>query len=240
MTVALFGIVVLMTHFVEGITGFGSTALALPFCIMLVGVKTAVPVLIVLRLILSSCIVFIDYKNIVWKSYLKIISIVGLGLPLGMIIFTYLPEEILMKILGVFMILVAARGIYFSFNEKAIVREVGNRALDLMLFLGGVIHGAFSAGGPLVAIYATQSLKDKGSFRATLSALWVTLNSILAIKIALSGNLLDGGVKYLGWSVPFLLAGMLLGNLAHNRIDEEFFEKVVYIVLLVAGLFMFT
>lgn len=115
MTVALSGIVVLMTHFVEGITGFGSAALALPFCIMLVGVKTAVPVLIVLRLISYSCIVFIDYKNIVWKSYLMIISFVGLGLPLGMIIFAYLPEEILMKILGIFMILVAARGKYFSF-----------------------------------------------------------------------------------------------------------------------------
>lgn len=92
----------------------------------------------------------------------------------------------------------------------------------------------------MVAIYATQSLKDKGSFRATLSALWVTLNSILAIKIALSGTLSDSGVKYLGWSFPFLLAGMLLGNLAHNKIDEKFFEKVVYIVLLVAGFFMFT
>jgi uncharacterized membrane protein YfcA len=122
-TVALFGIVVLMTHFVEGLTGFGSTALALPFCVMLVGVKTAVPVLIILRLILSACIVFIDYKNIVWKSYL--------------IIFAYLPEEILMKILGVFMIMVAARGIYFSFNERAVIRLAGKRALNVMLFLGG-------------------------------------------------------------------------------------------------------
>lgn len=59
MTVALFGIVVLMTHFVEGITGFGSTALALPFCIMLVGMKTAVPVLIVLRLRVLELMLFL-------------------------------------------------------------------------------------------------------------------------------------------------------------------------------------
>ncbi|MBP1744557.1 MAG: hypothetical protein H6Q58_1535 [Firmicutes bacterium] len=232
--------VVLVTHFVEGITGFGSTALALPFCVMLVGVKTAVPVLAVLRLILSSCIVIVAFRDIVWESYLKIIAFAGLGLPVGMLIFTFLPEDILMKILGVFMILVAARGIYFSFNERTAVRATGKKALNAMLFLGGIIHGAFSAGGPLVAIYATQELKSKSSFRATLSALWVTLNSVLVIKIALNGTLTAGSAEYLGWSVPFLLAGMLAGNWAHKRIDERVFEKMVYLVLFVAGLLMFT
>lgn len=240
MTVFLFGIVVLITHFLEGITGFGCTVLALPFCVMLVGVKTAVPVLTVLSLILSSYIVIIDHKNIVWKAYLKIISFVGLGLPIGMLLFSFLPEAVLKKILGVFMILVAARGIYFAFNEQAKVKEIGNRMLNFILFLGGIIHGAFSAGGPFVIIYATQALKNKGNFRATLSTLWVTLNSIIIIKIALSGAFTPVVMKFFGWSVPFLLVGMLLGNWAHKRIEDRFFIRVVFMVLLVAGFFMFT
>lgn len=240
MTVFLFGLVVLVTHFLEGITGFGCTVLALPFCVMLVGVKTAVPVLTVLSLILSSYIVIIDYKNIVWKSYIKIASFVGLGLPIGMLLFSFLPEEILKKILGVFMILVASRGIYFAFNERAKVKEIGNRMLNFILFLGGIIHGAFSAGGPFVVIYATQALKNKSNFRATLSTLWVTLNSIIIIKIAMSGAFTPVVMKYFGWSVPFLLAGMLLGNWAHKRIEDRVFTKVVFLVLLVAGFFMFT
>jgi hypothetical protein len=239
-TIFLFGIVVLVTHFLEGITGFGCTVLALPFCVMLVGVKTAVPVLTGLSLILSSYIVIIDRRNIVWKSYLKIITFVGLGLPIGMILFSFLPEDILKKILGVFMILVAARGIYFAFNQKAKVREIGDKALNVILFLGGIIHGAFSAGGPFVVIYATQALKNKSNFRATLSTLWVTLNSIIIVKIALSGAFTPAVVKYFGWSVPFLLAGMLLGNWAHKRIEDRVFTKVVFLVLLVAGFFMFT
>jgi uncharacterized protein len=240
LTIFLFGLVVLVTHFLEGITGFGCTVLALPFCVMLVGVKTAVPVLTVLSLILSSYIVIIDYKNIVWKSYIKIASFVGLGLPIGMLLFSFLPEDILKKILGVFMILVASRGIYFAFNERAKVKEIGNRMLNFILFLGGIIHGAFSAGGPFVVIYATQALKNKSNFRATLSTLWVTLNSIIIIKIALSGAFTPVVMKYFGWSVPFLLAGVLLGNWAHKRIEDRFFTKVVFLVLLVAGFFMFT
>jgi uncharacterized protein len=240
LTIFLFGLVVLVTHFLEGITGFGCTVLALPFCVMLVGVKTAVPVLTVLSLILSSYIVIIDYKNIVWKSYIKIASFVGLGLPIGMLLFSFLPEDILKKILGVFMIMVASRGIYFAFNERAKVKEIGNRMLNFILFLGGIIHGAFSAGGPFVVIYATQALKNKSNFRATLSTLWVTLNSIIIIKIALSGAFTPVVMKYFGWSVPFLLAGMLLGNWAHKRIEDRVFTKVVFLVLLVAGFFMFT
>lgn len=135
MTVALFGIVVLMTHFVESITGFGSTALALPFCVMLVGVKTAVPVLAVLRLMLSSCIVIVAFRDIVWESYLKIIAFAGLGLPVGMLILNFLPQDILMKILGVFMILVAARGIFYSFNEGPKVGREGGAQWDA--FPGG-------------------------------------------------------------------------------------------------------
>ena len=42
----LLGWVVLITHFLEGITGFGCTVLALPFAILLVGTKQAVPVLL--------------------------------------------------------------------------------------------------------------------------------------------------------------------------------------------------
>ena len=51
--ILLFGMVVLITHFLEGITGFGCTVLALPFCIMLVGIKAAVPVLVILAWILA-------------------------------------------------------------------------------------------------------------------------------------------------------------------------------------------
>jgi len=40
-----FGIIVFLSFTMEGITGFGCTALALPFCTLLVGVKLSVPVL---------------------------------------------------------------------------------------------------------------------------------------------------------------------------------------------------
>ena len=110
-TIILFGLVVLLAHFLEGITGFGCTVLALPFCIMLTGIKTAKPVLTVCGLLLCLYVVIVSYKDILWKQYLRIMIFVGLGLPIGMWIFNKFPENVLKNILAVFMIVISIRGL---------------------------------------------------------------------------------------------------------------------------------
>ncbi len=234
----LFGVVVLATHFLEGITGFGCTALALPFCILIVGIKLAVPSLVLLAWLLALMIVLADYKNIVWKEYLRILSFVGLGLPIGIMIYSYLPENLLKKLLGGFMILVALRGLYLSLGGISKIK-LNKVVLSIILFLGGIVHGAFGTGGPFIVIYAANALPNKSNFRATLCMLWVTLNGVIITK-----NLAYGVLSKDIWilflvSLPFLLGGMLLGNKAHNKVDDKIFIKLVYSVLLLSGIFMF-
>lgn len=243
MLIAALGVVVLLAHFLEGITGFGCTVIALPFCIALIGVKTAVPVLTILGWILALYIVIIDRKSIVVKEYFKILGFVILGLPVGIFLFAYLPEAPLKILLGVFMILVAVGGLYKSYSTKAagfnFESRLGRSVMNIMLMMGGVIHGAFSSGGPFIVTYATKKLSDKSAFRATLSAIWLTLNSIIITTNLVQGNYGKEVFEILGYMVPFLLAGMVLGNIAHKRIDGGTFTKMVYGVLLVSGMFMF-
>jgi uncharacterized protein len=235
----LFGIVVLLTHFLEGITGFGCTVLALPFCTMLVGIKTAVPTLVILAWLLSLYVIIIDFKKIVWRQYLKILIFVLLGLPIGIVLFSRLPEQLLKIILGVFMIAVAIRGIYISFRSNAIVKKVPQFILNICLFLGGIVHGAFGSGGPFVVIYATEKLPDKSNFRATLCTLWFTLNTIIIIEDISSAVITVSVIKLLLVSIPFLAVGMIAGNIAHGKINEKLFTKMIYVVLLFSGVFMF-
>ncbi|SKA93618.1 hypothetical protein SAMN05443428_11447 [Caloramator quimbayensis] len=236
-TVILFGLVVLITHFIEGITGFGCTVLALPFCTMLVGLKTAVPSLIIIALFMAIYVVVISYKDIVWKAYLKIIFFVLIGLPIGIHFFSILPENILKKILAVFMILVSIRGIYTSYKSIKL-RELNPIILDLTLFLGGCIHGAFGSGGPLLVIYSARALKDKSNFRATLCMVWATLNSIIVYRY-FSNNVLNSNIyRIVLYSLPFLILGAILGNIAHHKIQDKYFSKIVYAVLLISGIFM--
>lgn len=238
-TIILFGIVVLISHFLEGITGFGCTVLALPFCILLVGVKTTVPVLMILAWLLALYVIIIDFKKIVWKEFLNILLFVGIGLPIGIYMFSNLNDKILKLILGMFMILVALRGLYSVFKKNSNIKPMNKYLLNFILFLGGIIHGAFASGGPFVVIYATRALKNKSNFRATLCTLWFTLNTVIITQNIVKGSITFPMMKLLLYSLPFLAAGMILGNIAHKKVNEDIFIKIVYGVLFISGFFMF-
>lgn len=241
-TMLLVGIIVLITHTLEGITGFGCTAIAMPFTIMLVGVKVAKPTLTILGFLLCLYIVIISFKDIIWKEFVKILFFVGLGLPVGIWMFDKLPENVLIKVLAAFITLIAIRGIYISFkiNETNKTNNSSNsKLLNFILFFGGCIHGAFTSGGPIVTIYATEALPKKNNFRATLCMLWIILNGIIIAQTASKGLITPDVIKLLEITIPFLIVGGLLGNWMHHRIKDTYFSKIVFIVLLFTGLFMF-
>jgi uncharacterized membrane protein YfcA len=105
-----------------------------------------------------------------------------------------------------------------------------------LLTLGGVIHGAFSTGGPMAVYVTGRRLTDKGRFRATMSALWLVLNPILVVSYALSGKL---GADTLGRSallVAPLALGILAGEWAHAKVSGAAFRTGVFAMLLVVGL----
>lgn len=238
-TIILFGLVVLIAHFLEGITGFGCTVLAMPFCIMLTGIKVAKPVLTICGALLCLYVVLVSYKDILWKQYLRIIIFVGIGLPIGMWAFNKLPENVLKKILAIFMIVVSIRGLLICYRGSKRTKPINDYLLNFILFIGGCIHGAFTSGGPLVIIYAAEKLKNKSNFRSTLCMVWVTLNVIIVGQTFAKGDITPQVMKLLLFSLPFLLVGAILGNYAHYKIKDTIFSKMVYIVLFISAIFMF-
>lgn len=245
--IILVGIIVLITHCLEGITGFGCTVLALPFIAMLLGLKTAVPVLVVLAWLLAGYIILRSWKKISWKEFLFIVIHVGLGLPLGIILFDCLPERVLKGILAVFMIFVGIHGFVRTHKSKEALLNGHAPAppkktllMRGVLFLGGIIHGAFGTGGPFVVIYASKALANKTLFRVTLCLLWFSLNTVMMLQWTFVNSAVWNQETGLGIAVslPFLVAGMLLGDYLHHKVNEYYFKIVVYFVLFSSGLAM--
>lgn len=235
----LFGLIVLATHFVQGITGFGCAVLAMPFCIMLTGIDTARPVLTVLALVLDVYLLVISWKQVEWRHYFGILAFVLPGLPIGMVAFNILPQATLTRILAVFMVIVAIQGLASEFRSRGrVLRPWPAWLLDSLLFIGGAMQGAFTSGGPPVIIYATQKLKNKSSFRATLVAVWTTLNVFIIADIVLRHQLAGLPGRLVLTSLPFLALGAVLGNVAHHHISGDHFTRLIYAVLLVSAIMM--
>jgi len=258
----LVGLIVCFTAFQEGVTGFGATALALPFVVLLLGLKTAVPALVIQAWILALLIIVECRKlkvwgerehestvnapglclsiscNTVWREYAHIALLVGLGLPLGIWMRQHIPEDGLKWVLAGFMVIVGAHGLIVQMMGKKHTEMTPLKRLVMSIFLplGGVIHGAFGSGGPLVVVYATRAIAEKTVFRVTLCMMWFTMNTVLITQ-----SLLDKKVDHLhifkivGILLPFTMVGLFIGNRAHYRINEVAFRKLVYAVLIASG-----
>jgi len=241
--ILLVGVIVLITHALEGITGFGCTVLALPFVATVLGLDAAVPVLTALAWLLAAYIVTVSRKKIVWKEFRFIAVYVGLGLPLGMLLFHVLPKNGLKGLLALFMVGIGTHGFCKTRHDgragfSAHLAQLAvqkNRIMRWILFLGGVIHGAFAAGGPFVVIYASKALPDKSLFRVSLCLLWLVMNTVLLIKFTLLGTWTPELGTTLLVTLPFLAAGMLFGDFMHRRVHEYYFRLIVYTVLFVSG-----
>ena len=91
--VLLFSLIVLAAHFLEGITGFGSTALSVPFLAVLLGIDVAKPVMMLYTLVLCAYILPRNLRHIAWKRYARIMAALLLGLPLGVLLYNRLPYQ---------------------------------------------------------------------------------------------------------------------------------------------------
>ena len=244
----LYGIVVFITQVIEAITGFGSTVIAMPFVIAITGSVIVARVPTTLHTWLyGGWVVVTDFKRILWRQYFTIILTVLLGLPLGMYASRYFPDTALKITLAVFMICVSINGMIqglhrtdFSDTSQSQQPHGWKMAMFcILLFLGGIFHGAFSSGGPLLIIYATLVIKEKGNFRATMCAVWFTLNSIILTEWLIRGVFKMEGIVWLCLiTLPFLLVGAFVGTLIHKRISAKNFTRFVYIILLLSGCFM--
>jgi len=232
-------LVIFLTHFQEGVTGFGCTVLALPFITLLLGLDAAVPVLVIQAWVLVLYIVLESRRRIVWIEYLHIVLLAGVGMPFGMWMSRALPEKGLKWVLAAFMLAVGIHGLWKHMRKQTSEKQAMDGRtkwlVSTALPIGGVIHGAFASGGPLLVIYATKALQDKTLFRVTLCLVWLTLNTAKIAELALGGKITGPVLVITALCMPFTIIGMIIGNTAHYRMNELLFRRLVYGVLVASG-----
>lgn len=242
--ILLSGVVVFITHTIEAITGFGCSVLAMPFVTALLGMRTGVMVITLLAWLLALYFAVRKWREIDWKQFSVIIGCMLMGLPVGMYLFRNVDVASLRKILAVFICVVSTWQLLRRCRRQtATDKEKSSHPIKdipyyLLLVAGGIVHGMFSSGGPLVVLYASKHLPDKGRFRATLCLLWTSLNTIIIASYLIDGSMTAEVARTTGLLVPFILAGIVVGEKIHDRVNERTFSLIVFSMLLLTGAFM--
>ncbi len=235
---ALFFVIVVLAHILEGITGFGSTALSIVFLSLLFGIEVARPVLMLYTMLLCVYILARAWRYVDWRQFGIMIGLMSAGIPVGILVYNRLPKALLLGALAVFMVLISIRGLLVAFGVLR-RREPKLWPLLAALFAGGVIQGAFSSGGPLIVLYSTEKIPEKSRFRATMCMIWLVVDIALMLQLALAKQLPPAVWTAALYGLPALAVGTVLGDLAHKKLRQDLFLKITYAVLLVSGIFMF-
>ncbi|MCI1208472.1 MAG: sulfite exporter TauE/SafE family protein [Treponema sp.] len=253
-------IVVLITHTLEAVTGFGCTVLALPFVTSLLGMKTGVISLTVIAWLLALYFAITKWNEIEIKQYAIILACMLAGLPVGMYLFRTFDVANLKKVLAVFICIVSVWQLIqlFIHHPQKRNREIKQNSGGMfsarsqhqqkvrtpafgyyvLLVVGGIVHGMFSSGGPLAVLYSSKMIPDKGHFRATMCLLWSTLNTIIIAGYIADHSFTPQNIKITAVFVPFLLIGIYLGEKIHKKINTRLFSILIFTVLFFTGIVM--
>ena len=239
LALAILVLIVLVAYCAEAVTGFGATVIALTLAAHLYAIDFLVPVLIVPNILLSLYIA-VRYREKInhYELWKRILPLALLGMPIGFALFYLLGTQWLKRAFGAFVFVYAAIELVrlHARNRTGSTQPpltLGKAAA--WLISGGIMHGLYATGGPMIVFYSNRVLGDKGSFRSTMSLLWLLLNLALLISHSIGGTLNAHTLRTSGFLLIPVAAGLVAGEWLHHRISEERFRVLVFVLLIVAG-----
>ena len=227
----VFYLIIFFTHIIQAVVGVGGTMLAMPPSILLVGADTAKVVLNLLALLMCAWIAVRHLSLINKKELLKIVVGMLIGMQAGMWIYARFPLDILMKVYGAVIILIALKNLFFQREGETYPKPV----LLAILLIAGIIHGMFVSGGALLVIYMASVIEEKGEFRATISAVWTVLDGYLLVTQVLSGLYARQNMEMAAIAIVPLILALVIGNRIHDWIPQQLFVRATYALLIVSG-----
>lgn len=228
---AAVGGVAFAAAFVQGVTGFGSALVAMPLVALLLGVRTAAPLVALLSLAVNLSLLVPARRRLPWRRVAPLLAGAAPGIPLGVLFLAGADERLVRAALGV---VLAASALLLG-GRRPPPRAGGVPALAAGA-VSGMLGGAFNTGGPPVLLYAASRGWEKAEIHATIQ-LYSLLSGSLIASLHAAAGLTSPRVALLALgALPPLAAGALAGWAVHRRVSEERFRALLRAALLVAGL----
>ncbi len=226
-------IIMFIANFIKAAVGFGAALIAMPLLTLLIGVKLAAPLFSLVGMGSSLIIVMNNRQSIDSWAALRLVLSALFGVPIGLYLLINVPEEIVLTILGAFLIVY---GLYNLFTPPPLSVLQNDNLAYPMGFLGGILGGAYNTFGPPVIAYAALKQWKPDHFRATLQTYMLFLTIVVAIGHNRAGLWVEDVFVYLLFSIPSILLAIYLGDRFHHMIPHETFLRIIYVFLVAMGL----
>ena len=227
--------VVFLSTFVRSALGFGDALIAMPLLALIVGMRTATPLVALAASTIALTILLRTWRRVDVTAAWRLVVSTIVGIPAGLFFLSVAPESVVKAVLGIVLI---GFGLYNLVGPQlpALDDERLSYAFGLV---AGVLGGAYNTNGPPVVIYGVLRRWEPDRFRATLQGYFLPTGLIILAGHGLAGLWTTAVLRLYVYSLPVIVSAVLLGGWVNQRISGERFNQVVYGMLVLVGVLLF-
>lgn len=239
----LLGLIALTAGLVKGLSGFGSSLVALPLLLMLYPNQD----FIVLTTILISSNVVLNFLLMFENNAFSIKSLEKIYLiTLSGFVFTFVGLMLLNQLNGDTINIVAASLIFFAVIVKAYqlfaktpfkIKE--SKILQVVVgAISGIGNGFGSIDGPPIVFYLSGIGADKKQFKNTMASHALVMGIMGVLILLVTGNYTLYVLPRIGMFAMVASMGTLAGMFVSKRINDRTFQIIILIILMVLDIKM--
>ncbi|CAB0149857.1 hypothetical protein PSI9734_00434 [Pseudidiomarina piscicola] len=216
----------------QGITGFGSGLVAVPFLSLLLPLPQLTPLLSVINVAMAVYLCWLLRHHFTWYKWRSLLITGILGSLIGNTALIYLPIQILQQGMALFVI---SAGLIFWFGLQFRLAATPLQQSTTGL-LSGFANGALTLGGPPVVLFLTASRLNRSEFRATLALFFLVLGLTNVSSFALQGSYSYANIPTFVALLIGAIAGAFTGHSVSHLLPEKVFRKLTLSIVIGAGL----
>ncbi len=225
-------IAALVASILAAVAGFGGAVIMLPVLVWSVGIRDAIPILTIAQLIGNLSRVVLNKRELKWRVVWRFSLGAVPAAVIGGIIFATAPAAALVRLLGVFLILMV---VYRH------TRWGKNARLSLKGFVplgaaSGILSATLGTVGPFAAPFFLSYGLVKGAYIGTEAMTTVIMH---ITKLGIYGRYALVGVHTLQIGLAIgvvMILGTYLGKRLLDRVPERVFPYIIEGTMLIAGL----
>ena len=225
-------VVVIVAYTVFGLSGFGSTVIAVPILAHFLPVSYLVPLMALLDCACAAFMGSAAREHISKPELKRLIPFMFVGFVLGVTVLVGVPDRYLRMALGLFAALVGVHGIL----NPSVRRRISAWWCIPTGIVGGAVATIFGAGGPVYATYLGGRVEDTRVLRSTISTL-ISISAFSRAVLYAIGGLLLHATLFAGMALmaPFVFVGLKLGTRIHVGLTPMQMRRAIGVLLLATG-----
>ena len=214
--------------------GFADAMFAMPLLAVIIGLKTATPLMAIVAMTISTTILIKNWRDVKIKSAWRLFISSLAGIPLGLWFLKGTHDTLMKLFLAVIIICFST----YSLIKPRLTAIKSENPAYVFGFLAGVFGGAYNTNGPPVVIYGSLRKWAPASFRATLQGYFFMAGIFICLGHGFTGLWTHTVLSFYLCSLPLVLVFIYIGGRLNRSIPQGKFDRIIHSLLIVIGVFL--